>query len=222
MPYIGHIPYDPASDPRQYLTQALQQFGESSLARRQKEQFQKGLSPTMTPMQLLQKALQSGYPMREAMGVARMAPTAKSLSPSQQLANRKAERKLTTINQLEAIPPEQRTKQQQAKLDKMLEGLTSKEPFTQGRIQQTLGELEAGGAQNIFGETIEFSNHEAATDHILRRLGPKWKQLAPEAVEIIDRKWPEKEEKIKIGQIVFNPDTGKRIKWNGKRWVPIQ
>lgn len=71
------IPYNPQTDPKQYLAQALQQGLSGYLAHRQKQQFQKGLSPTMTPMQLLQKALQAGYPMQEALGMARLTPTPK-------------------------------------------------------------------------------------------------------------------------------------------------
>lgn len=68
---VTHISYNPANDPRQYLAQALQQGITGQLAHRQKQQFLKGLSPTLTPMQLFQKALQSGYPVQEAMGLAR-------------------------------------------------------------------------------------------------------------------------------------------------------
>lgn len=62
------FPYRPETDPKQYLAQALQRGVSGVLAHRQRKQFQKGLSPTMTPMQLFQKALQSGYPVREALG----------------------------------------------------------------------------------------------------------------------------------------------------------
>ena len=69
---ITYIPYDPQADPRQYLAQALQQGVSGFLGHRQRQQFQKGLSPTLEPMQLLRHALSSGMPMNEAIGMARM------------------------------------------------------------------------------------------------------------------------------------------------------
>ncbi len=80
-----YIPYDPKTDPNQYLSQALQQGVSGYLGHRQRQQFQKGLSPTLAPMQLLQKAIQSGIPMREAIGMARLAPTQQpfTLGPGQ-------------------------------------------------------------------------------------------------------------------------------------------
>lgn len=66
-----------------------------------------------------------------------------------------------------------------------------KQPFTQGRIQQTLGELESGGAVSIFGTVMPFISGKDAINHAQRKLGPNWKEMAPEAIEIIERKWPE-------------------------------
>lgn len=75
--------------------------------------------PPPTQIQLVQKALATGYPLGEALGAARLAPGAPAtVSPTQQIAGRK----LAMINRLEAIPPDKRTKAQQAKLDKMLIG----------------------------------------------------------------------------------------------------
>lgn len=69
---ITYIPYDPQTDPKQYLSQALQQTLGGQVALRQKRQFQKGLGPTMTPMQLFQKALSSGYPVGQALQMSKM------------------------------------------------------------------------------------------------------------------------------------------------------
>lgn len=65
--------------------------------------------------------------------------------------------------------------------------------FTQGRIAQTLGELESGGAASIFGYVIPFGDKEDMINHALRKLGPNWEQLVPRAREIINRKWPSEE-----------------------------
>jgi hypothetical protein len=127
---VKYIPYNPQTDPRQYLTQALQNYGQASLKRRQKREFEKGLSPTMTPFQIMQHALKYDVSPQEAIKMASVVPSAyekaktvqalqpKSLSPTQQIAARK----LALINRLEAIPSEKRTKGQQAKLDKALIG----------------------------------------------------------------------------------------------------
>lgn len=64
------IPYDPRTDPQQYLAQALQQGVSGFLGHRQRQQFNQGLSPTLEPMQLLQHALQSGLPIRDAVTMA--------------------------------------------------------------------------------------------------------------------------------------------------------
>ncbi len=64
-------------------------------------------------------------------------------------------------------------------------------PFTDAKVQQTVGELESGGSISIFGTVIQFSKPEDAINHALRNLGPNWQVVAPEATEIIKRKWPE-------------------------------
>lgn len=65
------IPYNPQTDPMQYLSQALTQGVTGGLAHRQQQQFQKGLSPTLTPMMLMKKALSAGYPLPAAVSLAR-------------------------------------------------------------------------------------------------------------------------------------------------------
>lgn len=69
-------PYNPQADPKQYLAQALQQGVGGFLENRQRRQFSKGLSPTLAPIQLMQKALMAGYPMQQALQIATMAPKA--------------------------------------------------------------------------------------------------------------------------------------------------
>ena len=71
-----------------------------------------------------------------------------------------------------------------------------KAPFTKAKIQTTLGELESGGATTLLGQVIKFEDladnpRQGATTHVLRKLGRNWKTISPEAVEIIDRKWPD-------------------------------
>lgn len=100
-----------------------------------------------------------------------------------------------------------------------------KEPFTAGAIQKTLGELESGGATTMLGEVIRFEDlaekpREAAINHVLRKLGPDWRTTAPEALEIIDRKWPEEgigegEEKYKVGQTIVKDRITYTYKGNG-------
>lgn len=115
---ITHIPYNPQADPMQYLAQALQQYSQASLARRQKQQFQKGLSPTMTPVQLLSHALRSGYDPQTAIGMAKVAPQAvierpptKSGLQAQEIIRLQKKGAAGTI-----------TKPEQNKLDKLLIG----------------------------------------------------------------------------------------------------
>jgi len=79
--------------------------------------------------------------------------------------------------------------------------------FTPGRISQTLGELESGGAASMLGYVIPFGSREDAINHALRKLGPNWEELAPGAKEIIDRKFP--------GEVV--PDQTKPPDLSGER-----
>jgi len=69
-------------------------------------------------------------------------------------------------------------------------------PFTDAKVQQVLGELESGGAVSIFGTVMPFTKPEDAINHALRNLGPNWQQIAPEAAEIIKRKFPKADIKI--------------------------
>lgn len=66
-----------------------------------------------------------------------------------------------------------------------------KKPFTEGRIQQTLGELESGGSTSLLGHVIPFRNREGYINHALRKLGPDWLEIAPEAADMINRKFPD-------------------------------
>lgn len=81
-----------------------------------------------------------------------------------------------------------------------------RQPFTEGAIAKTLGELESGGAKSIWGlDVMQFGKGERgrqnAINHALRNLGPDWPQIAPEAAEIIERKWP--------GEQLLSPDLTK-------------
>lgn len=103
-------------------------------------------------------------------------------------------------------------------------------PFTEAKVQTVLGELESGGSVSIFGTVMPFSKPEDAINHVLRNLGPNWQKVAPEAAEIIKRKFPKAniEQKIitqktanEIGDI--RPDQyGVMRKWNGKGWELIK
>lgn len=64
-----------------------------------------------------------------------------------------------------------------------------KTPFTKGKIQTTLGELESGGSKTIYGMVVKFRNRQEAVNHVLRNLGPDWETISPEAKAIIDEKW---------------------------------
>lgn len=68
---------------------------------------------------------------------------------------------------------------------------TPERPFTDAKIQQTLGELQSGGSVSVFGTVMPFSRPEDAVNHMLRNLGPNWQKMAPEAAEIIKQKWPD-------------------------------
>jgi len=128
----------------------------------------------LTPIQLLQKTLLAGRPMQEALGIARLADPEAALQQEYLQSRIGATKALTA----------QRKKPKPLKL-----------PFTEGRIQQTLGELEAGGATDMLGTTIPFGSREDAVNHVLRTLGPEWENLAPKARGIIGRKWPAETEK---------------------------
>ena len=194
------IPRTPSKgeDLTEIIAQALMGYMQGKEMKRGRglEERKFGLEEEMQP---LQKALMQ-------------AQTQKLLRPPTEKAPTIAGMRAKRATEVEAVPG--------TKEFEKIAGKTT-EPFTKGRIQQTLGELEAGGAQDMLGMTIEFGSRKDATDHTLRRLGPNWKQLAPEAEEIIDRKWPEKG-KVKVGQTIVNPTTGERRKWNGKKWVLIR
>ncbi len=68
---------------------------------------------------------------------------------------------------------------------------TPERPFTDAKIQQTVGEIQSGGAVSIFGTVMPFARSEDAIHHMLRNLGPNWPKIAPEAAKIIKKKWPE-------------------------------
>ena len=65
------------------------------------------------------------------------------------------------------------------------------QPFTEAKVQTTMGELQSGGATTIYGTVIKFSKSSDAVNHALRNLGPNWQEIAPDAVRIIKEKWPE-------------------------------
>jgi len=93
---------------------------------------------------------------------------------------------------------------------------TPERPFTDAKIQQTVGELESGGAVSIFGTVMPFSRSEDAINHLLRNLGPNWQKIAPEAAAIIKERWPEakisgivkitKPQELEIGQRIIHTD----------------
>ena len=66
-----------------------------------------------------------------------------------------------------------------------------RKPFTEGRIQQTLGEMESGGSTSIYGHVMQFRDRAQYIDHALRKLGPDWLEIAPEAAEIINKRFPD-------------------------------
>lgn len=72
---VQYLPYNPQADPQQYLAQGLQNFGQANTAELQRRQFSKGLSPTLSPIQLMQLALQTGLPIPQALKMAKLAPT---------------------------------------------------------------------------------------------------------------------------------------------------
>ncbi len=63
-----YIPYNPQNDPQAFLLQALQSYETS----RQRRQFGKGLTPTLSPVQLMQHALKSGMSLPEALSTAQL------------------------------------------------------------------------------------------------------------------------------------------------------
>lgn len=94
---------------------------------------------------------------------------------------------------------------------------TPERPFTDAKIQQTIGELESGGAVSIFGTVMPFSRPQDAINHLLRNLGPNWQKIAPEAARIIKERWPEakisidvvkitKPQELEIGQRIIHTD----------------
>ncbi len=62
-----------------------------------------------------------------------------------------------------------------------IENPEEKPIFTKQQIQKALGDLETGEG-----------TRQDAIYTITNALGPNWKQIAPEAEEIINRRWPEK------------------------------
>jgi Tfp pilus assembly major pilin PilA len=74
---------------------------------------------------------------------------------------------------------------------------TPERPFTEAKVQQTLGELASGGSVSIFGTVMPFSKPEDAVNHVLRNLGPNWQKVAPEAAKIIKEKWPKANIEVK-------------------------
>lgn len=77
-----YIPYNPQNDPRAFLSQALQSYEGA----KQQRQFTRGLSPTLSPMQLMQHALRSGRSVSESLALAKgLTPsgTGFTLSPGQ-------------------------------------------------------------------------------------------------------------------------------------------
>jgi hypothetical protein len=66
----------------------------------------------------------------------------------------------------------------------------AKDVFTAAHIQQTLGELQSKGATSIMGVVVPFMSAEDAVNHAVRKLGPDWQTIAPEAKAIIEKNWP--------------------------------
>lgn len=95
---------------------------------------------------------------------------------------------------------------------------TPERPFTDAKIQQTVGELESGGAVSIFGTVMPFSRPEDAINHMLRNLGTNWQKIAPEAARIIKKRWPKakvsgvvkitKPQEFEIGQRIIHTNGG--------------
>lgn len=95
---------------------------------------------------------------------------------------------------------------------------TPERPFTDAKIQQTVGEIQSGGAISIFGTVMPFSRSEDAINHMLRNLGPNWQKISPEAAELIKEKWPEakikgvvkitKPQEFQIGQRIIHTNGG--------------
>ena len=95
---------------------------------------------------------------------------------------------------------------------------TPERPFTDAKIQQTIGEIQSGGAVSIFGTVMPFRRSEDAINHMLRNLGPNWPKIAPEAARIIKGKWPKakiegvmkitKPQGFEIGQRIIHTNGG--------------
>lgn len=62
--------------------------------------------------------------------------------------------------------------------------------FTQAHIQKRLGELTVKSWIDNFGRARIIRRGSDAIAHITKNLGPNWQRVAPEAVEIIKRNWP--------------------------------
>jgi len=90
-------------------------------------------------------------------------------------------------------------------------------------IQKVLGELEAGGwVHGMTGVAMKFKNRQEAINHVLANIGRDWRKVAPEAIEIINRKWSGGKEGAEP-ITATNPKTGKQIISydGGKTWRPL-
>jgi len=72
-----------------------------------------------------------------------------------------------------------------------IENPKPKVPFTQAKIQQTLGVLKSGGGRTIYNQVFKFRTRQDAINYVTRQLGPQWQLYAPQAVDIINTQFPE-------------------------------
>lgn len=121
MAYRGHIPYDPATDPKALFTQGLKNYLGGLNQQRESKRFGQALgeiNPEATLFQAIAQMLSGGATPQQAMGVGGMMQRG-GISPSQQIA----QKKLNRINMLqEKIETGTATTGEKAALDKMLEG----------------------------------------------------------------------------------------------------
>lgn len=69
----------------------------------------------------------------------------------------------------------------------------AKDIFTPANVQKVLGTLEAGQTiRGLTGDTVPFEDRQSAENYLLSNLGPDWQNIAPDALGILDKKWPDK------------------------------
>lgn len=64
-----------------------------------------------------------------------------------------------------------------------------KQPFTSGKVETVLGNLQNKGMRDPYNNIIPFGNKTRAIEYVRSQLGPNWRELEPRAGEIIDKNY---------------------------------